>query len=88
MQSTALLAQQHAGDHGSTRRAQTTAKGDRVLDVHMGLHREGSLLVAPQDVEGHPGQQIGIRIEADLARVLALALIRDAAVERTLGPGL
>lgn len=83
---TALLAQQHASHHGSARRTQAAAQRDWVLDVHMGLHREGTLLVAPQDVEGHSSQQVRIRIEADL--VLTLALIRDAAVERILRLGL
>lgn len=86
VESTALLAQQHASHHGGARGPQTTAKRDWVLDVHMGLHREGTLLVASQDVEGHSSQQVRIRIEADL--VLTLALICDAAVERILGLGL
>lgn len=83
---TALLAQQHAGHHGSARRAQAATQRNWVLDVYMGLHREGSLLVATQDIEGHSGQQVRIRIETDL--VLTLALIRDAAVERILRLGL
>ena len=82
VQAATLLAQHDAGDDGGPRRAQAAAQRDRVLDVHVGLAGEAALVVAPQHVQGHAREQVGLRVQADLAAVLALALVRDAAVER------
>lgn len=82
VQLAALLAQQHAGDHGGARRSQAPPQGDGVLDVHVGLDGEGPLVVAPQHVEGDAGDEVDLGVEADVARVLAFPLVRHPAVER------
>lgn len=84
MQAAALLAEHDAGDDGGTRRAEPAAQRDGVLDVHVGLAGEAALVVAAEHVQGHAREQVDLRVEADLAAVLALALVRDAAVERVL----
>src|SRR3569833_1175115 len=54
----------------------------------MGLDREAPLVVAPEHIQSYAGDEVGVGIEWYLARVVALAFVRDAAVQRVLGAGL
>jgi hypothetical protein len=48
----------------------------------MCLGREGALIVASEDVQGNPGNEVGLRIKADVISTSALVLTRDGAVLR------
>ena len=50
--------------------------------MHMCLDGEGSLVVASQDVEGHSGDEVNLRVERDIVRTLALTFVCDSAIER------
>lgn len=82
------VAQQHTGHDGSTRGAQAASKRDGVVDVHMGFHGEGSLVMAPQNVESDAGEKVGGGVEGYFARLSALALVGDFAVQGFLRGGL
>jgi hypothetical protein len=86
VQAAALLAQHDARDDGGARRPEPAAQRDGVLDVHVGLGGEAALVVAAQHVQGDARDEVDLRVEADLVGALALALVRDAAVERVLRP--
>lgn len=82
VQAADLLPQHHAGHDGGAGAPQPAAQWDGVLDVHVSLGGEGSLVVATQNVQGHAGDEVPGGVEGDVVRVLALALVGDAAVER------
>lgn len=83
-QFSSFLSEKDAGHDGSARATKTPAERDRVLDVDVRLDGERALVVASQDVEGDARDEVALRVEADVARVLALALVCDSAVERVL----
>lgn len=84
VQPTHLLPQHDARHDRRTRAPQAAAQRDGVLDVHVRLSGEGALAVAPQHVQRDAGDEVAGWVERNIARVLALALIRNAAVERVL----
>lgn len=80
MQTADLLAELNTGNDSGAGGTQTSSEGDGVLDVHMSLDGEAALVVAAEDVESNTGDQVDLGIQADI--LLALALVRDAAVQR------
>lgn len=80
-----LTAQKDTSHHSRAGASQPSAQRDRVLDVDVRLDGECALVVAAQDVEGDAGEQVALRVEADVRAALALALVGDAAVEGLLG---
>jgi hypothetical protein len=56
------------------------------MDVR--LDGEAALVVASQHVERNPGDEVVLRIQANILGALTLALVRHPAVERVFGPGL
>lgn len=56
------------------------------MDVR--LDGEAALVVASQHVERNPGDEVVLRIQANIVGALTLALVRHPAVERVFGPGL
>lgn len=82
------VTQHHTGHDCSTRRSQTPTQWDGVGDVYLGLHGEGALIVASQDVQCHSGDQVNLGVQADLLGTLAQILIGDLAVQGELGRGL
>lgn len=82
-----LLPKHHTSNNSSPRAPQAATQRNGVLDVDMRLDGEGALVVASQHVERHAGDEVVLRVEVDVAGALALALVRDAAVERLVGRG-
>lgn len=80
LEPTALLAEQHTGHNSRTRGSQATAQRNGVDNVDVRLDGEAALVVAAEDVEGHAGQQVDVRVEADFTG--ALSFVGDSAVER------
>lgn len=83
-----FLAQLHASHHSSSRAAQPPPQRNRVLDMDVRLDGEAALVVASQDVERNPGDEVVLRIQANIVGAFTLALVRHSAVERVFGPGL
>lgn len=86
MQPANLLPKHDSGNNRGPRAAEPATERDRVDDVHVGGSRESALVMAAQDVERNARYQVHLGVETDVAGfVLALALVRDAAIERILG---
>jgi len=77
-----LIAELDARYNRRARRPQASSQRDWVLDVHVGLHGECALVVTSQNINGHLGDEIDLRIQAYPPGILALALVRDSTVER------
>lgn len=56
------------------------------MDVR--LDGEAALVVTSQHVERNPGDEVVLRIQANIVGALTLAFVRHSAVERVFGPGL
>lgn len=82
------VTQQHTSYNRSTRGTQAASQRDGVVDMHMGFHGEGSLVMASQDVESDAGEKVGGGVEGHFARLSALALVGDFAVQGFLRGGL
>lgn len=59
---------QDAGHDGGTGRSQTPAEWDWVVYVDVRLWRKGTLVVAPENVQGRPGQEVVGRVEVNVLR--------------------
>lgn len=84
VQAADFFPQHYASHDSSARTSQTPAERYWVLNMDMSLDGELALFVTSKDVEGDAGDEVVLRIEADIIRALALPLVRDPTVQRVL----
>lgn len=73
------VAEHDAGHDGRAGGAETASERDGVVDVNMGVRREGALVVALEDVESGAGDEVVVGEEGDFGG--AVAGVGDGAVE-------
>lgn len=88
LETTNLITQNNTSHNSSAGATQATAERNGVLDVDVCLWGKVALIVTSQNVESNSGDEVHLRIEADVGRPLTLTLVGDSAVERVLGPTL